>query len=548
MDKKSVIDDHQVSKEDAGNGIVTQYRETQRGLSSRQVQLMAIGGSIGTGLFVGIGSYLRDTGPLSVFLGYMFYGILFVWPVNLCVGEMCAYLPIRGSIFELAARYVDPAFGFAMGWVYFYGGLMLVCTEYSAVATVMQYWTTSVNPAAWVAMALVVCFLLNIVAVKWYGESEFIMASTKILLLIGLVMLTFITMVGGNPKHDVYGFRNWTHGVMYEYYTDGATGRFLGFFSVMVYAAFSVAGPDLPALAAGEIQNPRWTIPRVVKMTFYRIVGFYVVGVLAVGIICSPQDPRLLSAIDSDAAGANASPWVIGIQNLDIHGLPDLINVLILFSGWSCGNAYLYSSSRTLYSLARDGQAPRFLLKCNSAGVPIYCVITVSLLSCISFLVADTSAVTVLYWFIDLTTCALIITYTSMVCVFLGWYRALKAQGVDRKTALPWVAPFQPYFAIGAVTIGSLITLFNGFNVFSPFSVQGFITSYFGLAFFVVMFLFWKLYHKTEFVDPATADIYSGKAEIDAECRIWEDGGFKERRKAELAQMHWARRMWEKMW
>lgn len=114
MDKKSVIDGHQVSKEDTGNGTIIQPRETQRGLSSRQVQLMAIGGSIGTGLFVGIGSYLRDTGPLSVFLGYMFYGLLFVWPVNLCVGEMCAYLPIRGSIFELAARYIDPAFGFAM--------------------------------------------------------------------------------------------------------------------------------------------------------------------------------------------------------------------------------------------------------------------------------------------------------------------------------------------------------------------------------------------------------------------------------------------------
>jgi amino acid transporter len=117
MKKKTVIDDgHRPLKEDAGTGTITTYGETQRGLSSRQVQLMAIGGSIGTGLFVGIGSYLRDAGPLSVFLGYMFYGILFVWPVNLTVGEMCAYLPIRGSIFELAARFVDPAFGFAM-WV-----------------------------------------------------------------------------------------------------------------------------------------------------------------------------------------------------------------------------------------------------------------------------------------------------------------------------------------------------------------------------------------------------------------------------------------------
>lgn len=424
---------------------------------------------------------------------------------------------------------------------------MLVCTEYSAVATVMQYWTTSVNPAVWVAMALVVCFLLNVVAVKWYGESEFIMASTKILLLIGLVLLTFITMVGGNPNHDAYGFRNWTHGVMHEYYTDGTTGRFLGFFSVMVYAGFSVAGPDLPALAAGEIQNPRYAIPRVVKMTFYRIVGFYVIGVFAVGIICPSQDPRLLSAIDDGSAGSAASPWVIGITNFNIHGLPDLINLLILLAGWSCGNAYLYSSSRTLYSLARDGQAPAFLLKCTDAGVPIYCVATVSLLSCITFLVGSNASSTVFYWFVDLTTCALIVTYTSMVVVFLAWYRALKAQGVSRDT-LPFKSPLQPYAAILAVIIGSSVTLFNGFNVFSPFDVQGFITSYFGLAFWAVMFVFWKVWHRTKWVDPARADIYRGKAEIDEECRIWDEGGIEERRRQALAEMGFARRVWERMW
>ncbi|KAJ5122515.1 hypothetical protein N7448_003647 [Penicillium atrosanguineum] len=548
MEKKVSAKDHPVPSEDASSGTVEPYRETKRGLASRHVQLMAIGGSIGTGLFVGIGSYLRDAGPLSLLLGYMFWGCLFILPVNLSVGEMVAYLPVRGSIFELAARFIDPAFGFAMGWVYFYGCVMLVCTEYAAVATVMQYWNTSVNPAVWVAMALIVCSLLNFVAVKYYGESEFIMASTKILLLIGLVLLTFITMVGGNPKHDAYGFRNWTHGVMFEYYTDGVTGRFLGFFSVMVYAAFSVAGPDLPALAAGEIQNPRYTIPRVVKATFWRIVGFYVVGVLAIGIICSPRDPRLMSAIDSGAAGSAASPWVIGIENLGISGLPDLINLLILLSGWSCGNAYLYSSSRTLYSLARDGQAPKFLLKCTASGIPVYCVLTVSLLSCVTFLVAGSSSVTVFYWFVDLTTIAFVLTYTGMLCVFIGWYRALKAQGIDRKQFVPWASPWQPYAAIWAICIGSVTAIFNGFSVFKPFSVQGFVTSYFGLAFWVVMYVFWKVYHRTKLVNPAEADLYSGKAEVDEECKLWEDGGWEERRKAELAQMNWGRRVWEKMW
>ncbi|KAK5464753.1 hypothetical protein LTS15_001315 [Exophiala xenobiotica] len=144
------------------------YGRIKRGLTPRHVQVMAIGGSIGTGLFVGIGGSLSRVGPLSLLLGYLFWSLLFVWPCYLCVAEMVAWLPVRGNIFELAARYVDPALGFGMGWTYFFGGQMLVCTEYAAVATVMQYWTPTdqVNPAVWVAMTMVVCFLLNIIAVK----------------------------------------------------------------------------------------------------------------------------------------------------------------------------------------------------------------------------------------------------------------------------------------------------------------------------------------------------------------------------------------------
>ena len=180
------------------------------------------------------------------------------------------------------------------------------------------------------------------------------MASTKIILLLGLVLLTFITMVGGNPRHDAYGFRFWNGGLaMHAYYATGVTGRFLGWWKVMMYAGFTIAGPDMIALSAGEIQNPRRTIPRVAKLIFFRLVGFYVLGVLAVGILCSSRDPRLMGAIENNDAGAAASPFVIGIQNLGISGLPDLINALVLLSGWSCGNAYLYASSRTLYGLAR---------------------------------------------------------------------------------------------------------------------------------------------------------------------------------------------------
>lgn len=524
------------------------YGQTQRGLSPRHVQLMAIGGSIGTGLFVGIGGVLHRSGPLSLFLGYLFWGILFVWPCNLCVAEMHAYLPIKGSIFELAARFVDPAVGFAMGWTYFYAGVMLVCVEYSSIATVMEYWQVPVNPAVWIAMAMVVCIFLNVVAVKWYGEAEFIMASLKVLLLIGLILLTFITMVGGNPKHDAYGFRHWTGGnAMHAYYAQGAAGQFLGWWKVVLYAGFTIAGPDMIALAAGEIQNPRRTIPRVARLIFYRLVGFYVIGVLAVGIICSSRDPKLFGAIENAAAGSAASPWVIGIENLGIHGLPNLINFLILTAGWSCGNAYLYSSSRTLYGLARDGQAPKFLMKCTKAGVPIYCVGVVSVITCITFLVSSTSAVQVFYWFVDLTTTGLIATYTLMLVVFIGWHRARVAQGLP-DSALPYVSPLAPYSAWFALFMGCVALVFIGFDSFSPFSVQGFVTSYFCLPYTLVLYVGWKVLKRTKAVKPAEADLVSGKAEVDEECRHWEEGGLDENWRKALQEMPMWRRCWERMW
>ncbi|KAI9733070.1 MAG: hypothetical protein M1834_003616 [Cirrosporium novae-zelandiae] len=514
------------------------YGHIKRGLKGRHVQLMAIGGSIGTGLFVGIGSSLSTAGPLSTFLAFMIYPALFIWPCFQCVAEMAAHLPIRGSIFEYATRYLDPACGFALGWTYFYASSMLFCAEISAVATVMQYWDSDTNPAAWIAMCLVVVLFLNVFAVKWYGESEFVFSSTKVLLIIGLCLLTFITMVGGNPHHDAYGFRTWTNGnAMHPYYTTGTTGRFLGWWSVMIYAAFSISGPDLIALAAGEIENPRRNIPRVAQKSLWRIVGFYVIGVLAVGIICSSRDPRLLGALNSGAAGSAASPWVIGIQNLGIHGLPGFINFLILVSGWSCGNAYMYSSSRTLYSLAVKGQAPKFFLKCTGSGCPIWCVLVVALLSCITFMVSSNSSAVVFNWFVDLATIGFLICYTLMIVTWVGWNKALKAQGVSRDS-LSWKAPLMPYAAYIAIVSGCVIILLSGFDVFSPFSVQGFITSYFGIPYAAFVFLFWKIFKKTKWVKPAEADIWSGKAEIDEECKIWEEA-------PPAPPQNFMKRMWE---
>lgn len=280
-------------------------------------------------------------------------------------------------------------------------------------------------------------------------------------------------MCGGNPKHWAYGFHNWSNGeVMHEYMGEGVKGRFLGFWSIMIYAAFSIAGPDFIALSAAEMKNPRRNIPRCARATFLRIFIFYVLGSLAVGILCDSEDPRLLAALGDSSVGSAASPWVIGIENLGIHGLAGFINVLILISGWSCGNAMLYSSSRTLYSLAMSGHAPRIFLKCTETGNPIYCVVAVSLISCITFLVASTDGATVFGWFVGLSTCGFVLSYTAMHITYIGWYRALKAQGISRDT-LHWKAPFMPYGAYIGTVFGVSFFCFWDLTPSSPFQFLG---------------------------------------------------------------------------
>lgn len=396
------------------------------------------------------------------------------------------------------------------------------------------------------------------------------MASTKVLLIIGLILLTFITMVGGNPQNDAYGFRYWTNGnAMHPYYTTSTAGRFLGWFAVLRYAAFTIGGPDLIALASGEIQNPRRSIPRVAKLVFVRLLIFYVIGAFAVGILCNSQDNRLLGAIESGASGAAASPWVVGIVNLGIDGLPVVINVVILLSGWSAGNAFLYSTSRCLYSLSRDGHAPKIFMKCTKAGVPIYSVLIVAAISSVTFMVASNSAVTV-FWckypliprseiyqiffilttrtgFVNLTTITYLLVYSGYIVTYVYWYKACKAQGLDRNT-LSYKVPYGLIRAYIAIALGCIIMLFLGFDTFVPWDVQGFITSYFGIPFAFIVFFGYKWTRHTKFVRPEDADLYSGKIEIDHECRHWEEGGIEEVERQRRAQMNVMRRAWEKLW
>jgi amino acid transporter len=255
----------------------------------------------------------------------------------------------------------------------------------TACNVVIHFWSDAVPTGAVIAIVMVLYALINVMAVKWYGETEFWAALGKMLLIIGLIVYTFITMLGkwthhqarrafsgtrnnrqtgGNPLGDRYGFRYWKEpGSFAELYYDGNLGRFLGFMQCLIQASFTIAGPDYVAMAAGEAENPRVVMPRAFNAVFYRLTCFFVLGSLCVGINVPYNDPELIAAFENEEPGAAASPYVVSMNRLRIQVLPDIVNALVLASAFSAGNSYVYCASRSLFGLALEGKAPKILTR-----------------------------------------------------------------------------------------------------------------------------------------------------------------------------------------
>ncbi|GMG39538.1 unnamed protein product [[Candida] boidinii] len=179
-------------------------------------------------------------------------------------------------------------------------------------------------------------------------------------------------MVGGNPQHDAFGFRNFNHPDPFLPYLDsGALGQFEGFFAAVSKACFVCVSGEYLSMVAGEAKNPRNTMKNSFKTVIYRLALFYIGGALSVGILVASNDPQLLASISSGKSVASASPYVIAIQNMGIKGLPSVVNVVIILSAFSAGNSYYYCASRQLYSLAKKGFAPKCFLICSKEGIPL---------------------------------------------------------------------------------------------------------------------------------------------------------------------------------
>ncbi|KAG7091620.1 hypothetical protein E1B28_010639 [Marasmius oreades] len=479
---------------------------THRTLSSRHIQLIGIGGSIGTALFVQIGAALTHGGPGSLFIAFTFWSTV-VLAINNSLAEMVTWMPISSPFIRYADHFVDSALGFIAAINFFVNMGITVAFEITAFNLTLHFWTDRIPIVAVIFFVLLCYLLLNIFAVKLYGEAEFWLALGKVILAVGLIFFTFVVMVGGNPLHDAFGFRNWdpsrVQGAPFaEYIKKGPQGRFIGFLNCLVQAAFTLVGPEFISMTAGEAANPRTVLPRTFKHTYGRLLIFVVIGSLCVGILIPYNDPNLLSAATNPQPGAGSSPYVIAMHNLRITVLPHIVNASVLLSIFSAGNSFMYSASRVLLGMALEGKlgalSERFS-RCTSHGAPIWCVAATSLFGLLALLgVSHTSAV-VLQWFADLITVSYTLNYFCIAISYLRFYYALKAQNISRNT-LPYKGPWQPFCGFYALTFCSIMLVIQAYSVFmtGKWDVPTVIFVYALIVGLPLLFIGWKFWKSSE--------------------------------------------------
>ncbi|KIL65243.1 hypothetical protein M378DRAFT_162180 [Amanita muscaria Koide BX008] len=485
----------------------------QRRLKQRHVQMIAIAGTIGTGLFLGSGSALAAAGPLGALIAYALVGTV-AYSTVCSVGEMTTWAPVSGTFPHFAARWVDPAFGFAVGWNYFYTNAISTPVEVTAATILLTFWDSNIkHQPIYIAIVCIAICSINVFGVRYFGEAEFVFSCIKITLIIGLILAGLVIDLGGGPDHDRIGFRYWkTPGAINRagLVSNINTDRFLAILSVIVQASFSFQGMELVAIAASETENPRRNITKAVRRVFYRITIFYILGILIIGMLVAYDNPNLLL----NAQTAAQSPFVIAFNTAGVQVLPHIINACIFTSAFSAGNSFLFCSSRILYGLALRGQAPRVFAICTKHGLPIVAVLTTSCFSLLAFMSVSTSASTVFTWFVNLSTTGGFFGWFSINLTYIFFRRGMVAQGFDlRKNT--YNNRFQPYIAYWGCFWTVIFILINGFPVFFKWNVSSFFTSYINIPFFVTLYLAWKIIKRTPVWKPHEMDLVTGIPSIE---------------------------------
>lgn len=461
----------------------------KRSLKSRHMNMIALGGSIGTGLFVAGGEVVSTAGPGGALVAYGFIGIM-VYFLMTSLGEMATYLPVPGSFGTYASRYVDPAFGFALGWNYWFNWAITLAAELVAGALIMKYWFPDIPAIVWSALFLAALFLMNYLSTRSFGESEYFFSSMKVItVFVFLFVGTMLILgIGGTSP----GFENWTRGEA------PFVGGFASIMDIFMVAGFSFQGTELIGVAAGESEEPEKNIPKAIHSIFWRIILFYIGTFVVIGFLIPYDDPNLLNSSVENVA---ISPFTLVLDRFGFAFAASFINAIILTAVLSAGNSGLYASTRMLYAMAKEGDAPKVFTKLNSRGVPVPALLATAAFGVFAFLTSLIGEGTAYNWLINISGMSGFIAWLGIAIAHYRFRRAFHAQGKSLDE-IPFKALFYPFGPIFATVLCLIIIAGQNYTAFTGETIDwyGASVAYIGIPVFLLVYAAYKSKYKTHVI------------------------------------------------
>ena len=466
----------------------------QRNLKTRHVSMIALGGCIGTGLFMTSGSTIAKAGPGGALVAYAAMGVM-VYFLMTSLGELATHLPVSGSFAAYSARYVDPALGFAMGWNYWLNWAITVAVDISTAALLIQYWLPNTPGWVWSLLVLVVIFLINALTVSAFGEAEFWLALIKVVTVIVFLVIG-LAMICGIMFQPAVGLSSFT-------YKDAPfVGGFAAILNVFLIAGFSFQGTELIGVTAGESENPGKAVPKAINDVFWRILLFYVLSIFVIAALIPYTSPNLLSSAEGDIA---MSPFTLVFQRAGLASAASVMNAIILTSVLSSANSGVYASTRMLYALAKDHYAPAFFGHTTRHGIPMASLVATLVVSLATF-AASIFGQRIYMWLVAASGLTGFIVWIGIALSHYRFRRAWVVQG-HRVEELRYHAKLFPLGPILALILCVIVIGGQNIEAFVNWNWQEIGVTYISVPLVLALYLGYKIRYHTRIVPLKEMDL-----------------------------------------
>ena len=457
-------------------------------LKTRHLSMIALGGTIGTGLFIASGSAITTAGPGGSLIAYFIMGLM-VYFLMTSLAEMATYNPRSGSFAEYANRYVDPALGFAMGWNYWFCGAITVAVELSTVGIVMNFWFPQIPSWIFSVLAFIIIFIINYFSVRSYGETEFWLSLLKVAAVIIFVIVGAALILGWIGNHPAIGFKNFTY--KQAPFVNGVAG----IISAFVISGFSFQGTEMVGIAAGESADPKHSIPTAIHATFWRILLFYILTIFIIACVLPYTNNNLLS---SDVHDIIKSPFTLIFQYAGLRSAAGIMNFVILIAVLSSANSWLYAISRILFSQSMEGFVWKGFRKVNRRGIPIVSFVAMAGLS-LALWSLQFIGPNVYNYLISANSLGGFMEWLGIAIAHYRFRRGYLKQG-HAISELDYHAGLFPFGTIFAFILCVIVIAGQNVTAFLKLDWSNILITYMSVPLFIVLYLYYKVRHHTHLV------------------------------------------------